>query len=532
MRPLSLLSLLLAAPLCAQTGAVPGLDVRLYDTGAPAVFGRRGAAYPAGEVSMGIGHSHCNAGTVHIPWIGTVSGVMVDTYPRIAYLLTRDSGGRFVQVSSKAHMKHSRTAFNFTNGPCGPCQTGPANTFRIGCYDVYGAGLNGAQGMLGPTDEVDPWLGTWNPIGSYFDRGDPAVGGAAATDGVYSLSTAGWDVFKNRLIVREAELAVPGAVFYGQAHCSVKNEPGNSRDNNMASRVMTFTWNGTSWVGAQTAVPAVLGSVLNRWSGAAISSARNGNDDGHFVVGVKVTGPVNGMWHYEYAVHNQDNRRGGASFRLPICPTARVANAGFRDIDGDALNNWTFNNSGSELAWLAPAGNSHDWNTIFNVWFDSDAAPTGGAMTIDQARIGAGALSVSVPTSVPGLLGTEYLGAGCGAPAPTLFANGVPSSPNPAYALQAQIAGNAFGVLAFASATASAPLGGSCTQFVDGGALLTTVVLQANGAGLATWSLPVPPAMVATDIAAQLFELGNGPILGFLAASNGVRIRAAGVGCP
>lgn len=532
MRPITTLSLLLAAPLCAQTGAIPGLDVRLYEVGAPAVYGRRGPAYPNGEIGMAVGHSHCNSGTVHIPWIGTAGGVMVDTYPKIAFLLARDSGGRFVQISSKAHMKHSRVAFNFTGGPCGTCQNGPSSTFRIGCYDVYGTGFNGNQSNLGPTDEVDPWLGSWNPVGSYFDRGDPAVSGPSATDGVQSLNTAGWDVFKNRLIVREPEIAVPGAQFFAQAHCVVKNESGDGRGNNMASRGLTITYGGSAWTSSLTAAPALHGSILNRWSGASISSGRNNYDDGHFVVGVKVTGPVNGMWHYEYAVHNQDNGRGGASFRLPICPTARVANAGFRDIDTNALNDWTFNRSGSEIAWLATGTNSHDWNTIYNVWFDSDAAPIAGSLTIDQARVGPGALSLTVASQVPGLLGTEYLGAGCGAPAPLLFANGVPSSPNPAYALQAQIAANAFGVLTFASATANTPLGGSCVQFVDGGALLTSVVVQANGAGVALWSLPVPPAMVATDIAAQLFELGNGPILGFLAASNGVRIRAAGVGCP
>jgi hypothetical protein len=38
---------------------------------------------------------------------------------------------------------------------------------------------------------------------------------------------------------------------------------------------------------------------------------------------------------------------------------------------------------------------------------------------------------------------------------------------------------------------------------------------------------------VPTDIAMQAFELiAGGPVVGLLAASNGVRVRAAGSGCP
>jgi hypothetical protein len=333
--------------------------------------------------------------------------------------------------------------------------------------------------------------------------------------------------------VREADLLVPGAQFFGQSHCVVKQEPGTNRGNNVASRAMTFTWTGTQWTSGNTAAPPVEGTVLQRWSGASLGTGRNGLDDGHFHVAVKVTGPVAGLWHYEYAVHNQDNARGGAAFRLPICPTARVLNAGFRDIDSDPWNDWTVSVGNGEIAFLATANHAHDWNSLFNFRFDSDAAPIAGTATIDQARIGPGALSVSVPTRVPGLLGNVFLGAGCGAPTPELFANGTPTSPNPGYALQAQLGANALGVLAFAAAPTSTPLGGGCTQFVDGAALLTTVVVAANGVGVATWAMPIPPALLATNVAAQLFALqANGPILGFLAASSGVLIRGAGVGCP
>lgn len=535
--PLRLAAFLLAAPLLAQSGSVAGTDIRLFDVGSPTVYGRRGAAYPNGEIAMAVGHSMCNTGTVHLPWLGWVggssSGVMLDTYPKIAFLVARESGGRMVQVSNKAHLKHSRVAYNFSGGPCGTCQTGPSATFRIGCYDVYSTGFNANQYNLGPTDEIDPWLGSWNPLGSYFDRGDPAVAGAAATDSIQSLAVSGWDVFKNRMLVREAELAVAGATFYGQAQVVAKGEPGGNRANNLATRQLGITWNGASWSATLGAAAAVPGSVLQRWTGASVSTGRNGLDDGHFVVGVKVTGPVNGLWHYEYAVHNQDNTRGGAAVRIPICPTSRVLAAGFRDIDADALNQWTVSQTGSELAFLAAANNPLDWNTIYNVWFDSDAAPVAGSLSIDQARVGPGALTVAVATQVPGLLLNEYLGSGCGSPAPTLFANGSPLSPNPAYALQAQVAPASFVVFGFAGQAANVPLGSGCTLFVDNSQMIATHLVQANAAGVASYGLPVPGGLALTGFASQAFEfVAGGPIASLLAASNGLRIRAAGSGCP
>ena len=43
-----------------------------------------------------------------------------------------------------------------------------------------------------------------------------------------------------------------------------------------------------------------------KWPPGACSPA----SDGRVFVGVRVTGPVQGRYHYEYAVHNRDNRRG------------------------------------------------------------------------------------------------------------------------------------------------------------------------------------------------------------------------------
>ncbi|MCA8963259.1 MAG: hypothetical protein H6838_14465 [Planctomycetes bacterium] len=416
---------LLAAPVLAQSNAVTGLDIGMWELTDISFTGRRGAAFPNGEAGFMVGHSWCNGGAVNLPWVSEINGVMVDNYPRIAFLLVRESGGRMVQVSGQSFCKHSPIAFNFSNGPCAPCNAGSGQFFYVGCSDTYGSGTNASQYALGPTTEIDPWLGTWNPQGSYFDRGDPAVSGAAAIDSVRSLTftqVQAFDTVKNRMVVRENEL-LSGATYYGQVQGVIQGEPVANRDNNLMNRQISITGSGGSWSPTASGSPQ-WGSVLTRWQGATFDMAGNGNDDGRFGVAVKVTGPTNGMWHYEYAVHNIDNNRGGATFRIPLAPGAIVQNAGFRDIDDNPLNDWTYTQTANELVFSAAAGNRLEWNTLYNCWFDCSIQPGAGSMTIDQALVGPGALDVAVPSHVPSGLAfaaKEVLGAACGQCTGTLY---------------------------------------------------------------------------------------------------------------
>jgi len=95
-------------------------------------------------------------------------------------------------------------------------------------------------------------------------------------------------------------------------------------------------------------------------------------------------------------VHNIDNSRGSAALHIPACTSAQILNIGFKDIDSNALNQWTSSAAGGELVFTAPANNPLNWNEIFNFWFDSDAVPGAGSVTLDEARVGAGALNLAV----------------------------------------------------------------------------------------------------------------------------------------
>ena len=48
--------------------------------------------------------------------------------------------------------------------------SGTGSLMGVNCSDTYGAGNNGDRNWLGPATELDPWLGTWNPI-QYHRRG-------------------------------------------------------------------------------------------------------------------------------------------------------------------------------------------------------------------------------------------------------------------------------------------------------------------------------------------------------------------------
>ena len=520
----------LLSPLMAQSNTIPGVDGRLTNAASPITFGRRGPAYPNGEVAMACSYTMCNPGTVNIAWTAPMS----PNHPFFAWSVVRAANGRMEQITNNAttYVKHAFAAANSASTCGGTCQSSPSGGLRVNCTDTYGASTNGSRFYLGPAPEIDPWTGIWLPVGSYFDRGDPDVGAPLNTDGVRSLqsNSGGFptDPVKNRITLREQDLVQTGTLYYC-THIVVPGEDGDLHWDNAGSRQMTATWNGSAWT---FAVPGSLvqGSVLNQWAGASVTNGRNGDDDGHFVVAVKVTPLGGGLHHYEYAVENFDNARGGATLRVPVCPTTSVTNITFRDTNGDPLDNWTASRIGAELVFQAPGNNPLDWNNIYNFGFDCDIAPEAGPVNIDQARIGPGALTVGVATQVPsGLASVANLGPGCGAPAPVLAANSLPTIPSPGFGLTISVAPSAaVGVFASFGAGNTLLAPGCVAYLAD--PIVPYGVFVADGSGLAVapWAIVNDVSMEGLVIDWQAAELvTGGPLWGFLALSNGLEILIA-----
>ncbi|MBL8756341.1 MAG: hypothetical protein JNK15_23810 [Planctomycetes bacterium] len=418
MKRIALLSFAVATAtgLCAQSNVVPGLDGRLSLIDDLYYWGRRGPAYPNGEVGVSMLNEMCNPGTVNIPW----QVAMSSNHPKFGFLLVRVSGGKLEQVNDWSYCKHAFTSTNY-DGPCGTCiQPGTGQLMGVHCADTYGSGNNGDRYWLGPPSEINPWLGTWAVVGSYFDRGDPQVAGAAATDGNRSLNNtmiAAFDDVKNRMTVREQDLITPGAAYYYGIHLIHEGEAVANRGDNLASRGTTPNWNGSSWSFPNNGAGMTHGSILSRWPGADVNAGQNGNDDGRFFVASVVTALGGGQYHYEYAVYNCDNNRGGATFRLPIDASATASNFTFGDIDQNPLNDWTSARVGNEIVFTAPVSNPLNWNTIYNFGFDANFAPGSSGASIDEARVGPGGLTVTVQAKAPA--GSTFaqwtaVGTGCG----------------------------------------------------------------------------------------------------------------------
>jgi hypothetical protein len=540
--PATLGALALATAASAQPNVISGLDIALQSLGSVSSNGHSGV-FPNGVVAVGMSTTACNPGSVTIPWFAPMNA----NHPFIAFLVARENAGRFVQISNRSYCKHPFASTN-SSGCGGSCiSPGTSQILGIGCSDTYGAGLNGSYSSLGPPDEINPWTGAWTPACSYFDAGQPPVSGPAACDGVASGISFGTNPTAfPRCNVSDSDLTLAGSTYFAYAGWFAAGEATANRTNNFLSRGLTPIWNGTSWSFGSLTTP-MTGSVLQRWSGATVTSNTNGNDDGRLYVGVKVTGPTNGFYHYEYAVHNYDNKRGAAAFRLPACPGARVQNVGFRDIDGNAANNWAFFQTSTEISWAAPAGNPLNWNMIFNFWFDSDAAPaTGQSVLLDEAAAGPGLPTVSVTGTAPNGLFNVFLGAGCGSPsAPTLYATGSPARAtlgNASFALES--AGNSASTSVFlvgGTLDGTQPVSPGCDLQMAGTmptGIFTMPPVVSTGAGVATFLLPVPndTSLEGTHLNFHALEvqLGTGSVVGLFDLSDGLRVRigSAGTNCP
>jgi hypothetical protein len=184
------------------------------------------------------------------------------------------------------------------------------------------------------------------------------------------------------------------------------------------------------------------------------------------------------------------------------------------------------------------------WNSIFNFWFDCDAAPLSGNVGLDQAAAGPGLAAVSVSSSAPLGLYNVYLGPGCsnGTP-PTLIAIGTPP--------QALLGNASFGLQSsgnppnqpnylFFSLVAGTHSVGRCLTYLGPTAndpdFQGTAFSDANG--VAIHSIPIPNriSLEGLDVHCQTsaFNPGNGRLFKDYDLSNGllVRIGSSLSSCP
>ena len=395
---------------------VPGPDIIVGDMSGLAQFGSSGT-----QVGLGIGTTSCNNGDQEVHFFQLPN----NDHPFFCQNLYRMSGGasnsdRFEQIG-QAWIKHTFGAdqLNACGLGCTPAQD--ATTLGVGCSDPYSAGQNATQGdhvgALGSRAWVNPFTGA-------FPGSNPRP--EDHTGHVHTGTS-------HRILVEASDLNTTmntGATYYAEVQYDTPQEyawcqahPGQCNMYNNASYrrySVTGTTNFTfSAVGSTVRMTPATGA----WTGATSATIEPvpGVDGRAFVV-YKVTNPSAGVWHYEYAIHNQNLDRSIQSFSVPLGCGITVSNAGFHappnhpgfQNDGTVGNTgfsneaWAANQTFAALSWNTKTfaedqnANAIRFGTMYNFRFDSNRPPQSANATIGFFKTGSPiTVGVQVPTPDP-----------------------------------------------------------------------------------------------------------------------------------
>jgi hypothetical protein len=161
--------------------------------------------------------------------------------------------------------------------------------------------------------------------------------------------------------------------------------------------------------------------AIMAWTGATVTQYEpDPGNDGIFFVGYKVTGPNNGVWHYEYAIYNQNLDRGiqyfevvsGANphpvfsnigFHAPpqhpgFAHDGTVGDAGYSSTPWDVAQSLEVVSWSTETFAQNPNANAIRFGTLYNFRFDANEPPSLQTATIKFFKTGS---QIQVPVAVP-----------------------------------------------------------------------------------------------------------------------------------
>jgi hypothetical protein len=392
-------------------GTVPGPDVivgNLLDF----------IQYENGEVNgfvgLALGTDACNKGTVDVGWHALPS----NDHPFIPQNLYRMSGGatnneRFEQIG-QSWGKHAFAAAS--SDACGfGCNGVGGDELGSGCSDAYGAGLNGWQDGIGSRAWVNPFTGFFpqNPDSNDHNGHIHDVTSHRMLVDVNNLNTS---LNPGATYFAEANYIVPHEGTWCQSHPTECNMYNNAsyKQFTVVGINQPFTFNPVgSTVREQPAIMA--------WTGALVNEGEpDPGNDGIFFVGYKVTGPNAGVYHYEYAVYNQNLDRAIQSFEVvyPFFPPIVLNNVGFHappqhpGFANDGTQNnagysstpWIFTTSFTSATWNCETfaqnqnANAIRFGTLYNFRFDSTAPPAETTANIGFFKTGS---PISVKVQAP-----------------------------------------------------------------------------------------------------------------------------------
>ena len=404
-------------------GTVPGPDVIVgelldfiqYENGAVNGF-----------VGLALGTDACNKGIQNAAWIALPS----NNHPFIPQNLYRMSGGsanndRFEQLG-QSWGKHAFAAAS--SNTCGfGCNGVGGDHLGSGCSDAYGAGLNGFQDQIGSRAWVNPFTGNYPSGNTSNDH-----------------TGHNHDVTSHRMLVSVDDLNTslnPGATYFAEANYIVPDEgiwcqshPTECNMYNNASYRQYVVFGTNEPFSFSPGGPTVREQpAITAWTGATVNRIEpDPGNDGIWFMGYKVTNPSAGVWHYEYALYNQNLDRAIQSFSVPLGLGANISNISFHappqhpgwphdGTAGDAgysSTPWNVTQDATSITWSTETfainqnANAIRFATLYNFRFDADQPPETNNATVGFFKTGlpmmveiqgpmAGATPTPTPTATP-----------------------------------------------------------------------------------------------------------------------------------
>ena len=418
-----------SAPPNFPEGFNPGPDVITGDIG---LFGDLGEFGSNGnQVGLGASTSVCNAGNVVVNFFA-----MPETnHPVIPQNLYRMSGGpgnddRFEQIG-QSWVKHAFGADQADT--CFVCQPGGNFThLGVGCADTYSSDQSVDYGLLGSRAWINPFTGAF-PANARDHTGHTHT----ATSHMLLVETSDLNTTLNAGASYFAEVQYISSDEY--AWC--QGHPGQCNMYNNASYRQYSVSGTTHFLFTRVGDTVRMQAAINAWPGATIHPIEPApGSDGRAFIAYKVTGPVGGLYHYEYAIYNENLDRAIQSFTVPLGCGITVSNLGFHaplnhpgfpndgTQGGAGFSNaaWTSSQTSDAVSWSSETfaqnqnANAIRWGTLYNFRFDSDHAPLPTQATIGFFKTG-------WPVAV-GILGPSTCIA---TPTPTPIPTSTPGAPTP-----------------------------------------------------------------------------------------------------
>jgi hypothetical protein len=397
-------------------GTQPGPDVIVGNLPEMAQYGHAGT-----QVGLAVGTDSCNRGTENVDWFALPNNDH-PVVPQNMYRMSSatNNNDRFEQIG-QSWLKHTFAAAS--SNTCGfGCNGVGGDHLGSGCSDLYSSdlyssGLNAGQTGLGSRAWVSPFSGSF-PSGN----------------GVNNHTGHNHDGVSHRIRVEVSDLDTTlnaGAVYFAEGQYVTPHEytwcqshPGQcNMYNNVSYRRFGVSGGPTNFnfspVGSTVQMqPAIMG-----WTGATVTQAEpDPGNDGVWFMGYKVTNPSAGVWHYEYAVYNENLDRGIQSFSVPLGSGVNISNIGFHAPPQEPgwANDGTFNSQGysstpwnvtqnaSAITWSTETfatnqnANAIRWGTLYNFRFDADQAPNLTSATVGFFKMGSpSGVLVQAPGGVP-----------------------------------------------------------------------------------------------------------------------------------